>query len=524
MGSMINTLMGKQISEIKENGEIRATKDITEHYFIYDNVVIDNCEDSSNDGSYKIKSISSNIIAKYNCAMECYNSSASVLMISSMLDSNKTVNASNTSSPSSNTTSKIVSSYVCAVVNDCPASNRSIEYVKASACTSSNNTYCDNSVLYVFIRVMNKDGTDVSSFVARNSNNGKISCEISRMGGEILSIDGNNQRSGTLLDIKANKMQNGIGMHIHNMESDTLTSGSLLQISTKTKSPENGIVRINSNNVQSGKILSIEADELTSGNAIEVSHKGNGLTTGSLLHLNSSASNAQNGIANVVGNNIETGNVVAIEGNSLTTGSLLNLKSHSSNLIDAAFHIDTSKMSKGKGIVMGLSEMTEGTGIEINDNTKLTSGKLLDIRTTSSNAQNPVSISAPQISNGKVVDISSDGLTSGSAMVLSTNNGSSMINTLMGEKISEIKANGEIRTRKDISENLFIYDNIILDKCEDSSNDGSYRVKSITTNIIGKYKCSVECYNSSVVVTTTTSAPSPTTTTNASNITNITNS
>ena len=247
-------------------------------------------------------------------------------------------------------------------------------------------------------------------------------------------------------------MQNGIGMHIHNMESDTLTSGSLLQVSTKTKSPENGIVRIKSNNVQSGKILSIEADELTSGNAIEVSHKGNGLTTGSLLHLNSnaskpengivriksnnvqsgkilsieadeltsgnaievshkgnglttgsllhlnsSASNAQNGIANVVGNNIETGNVVAIEGNSLTTGSLLNLKSHSSNLIDAAFHIDTSKMSKGKGIVMGLSEMTEGTGIEINDNTKLTSGKLLDIRTTSSNAQNPVSISAPQI-------------------------------------------------------------------------------------------------------------------------------
>merc|ERR1711871_718960 len=209
---------------------------------------------------------------------------------------------------------------------------------------------------------------------------------------------------------------------------------------------------------------------------------------------------------------------------SLTTGSLLNLKSHSTSLMNGAVQIDTSKMTKGKAIVMDLSDLTEGTGIEMNDNTKLTSGKLLDIRTTSSSAQNPVSISAPQISNGKVVDISSDGLTSGSAMVLSTNNGSSMINTLMGEKISEIKANGEIRTRKDISENLFIYDNIILDKCEDSSNDGSYRVKSITTNIIGKYKCSVECYNSSVVVTTTTSAPSPTTTTNASNITNITNS
>jgi hypothetical protein len=65
-------------------------------------------------------------------------------------------------------------------------------------------------------------------------------------------------------------------MHIHNMENDTLTSGSLLQVSTKTTSPENGVVRVNSNNVKSGKIISIEADALTSGNAIEVSNKGKG--------------------------------------------------------------------------------------------------------------------------------------------------------------------------------------------------------------------------------------------------------
>ena len=50
------------------------------------------------------------------------------------------------------------------IINDCPASNRSIEPCNPSACTSSNNTYCDSSVLYEFIRVMNKDGTDVSSF------------------------------------------------------------------------------------------------------------------------------------------------------------------------------------------------------------------------------------------------------------------------------------------------------------------------------------------------------------------------
>ena len=334
-----------------------------------------------------------------------------------------------------------------------------------------------------------------------------------------MSVDGNNQASGTLLNIKADKLQNGIGMHIHNMENDTLTSGSLLQVSTKTSSPENGVVRVNSNNVKSGKIISIEANALTSGNAIEVTNNGENLTTGSLLHLNSLASNAQNGIANVVGNNVQDGSIVSIEGNSLTTGSLLNLKSHSFDLEDGAVKIDASKMTKGKGIVLDLSEMTEGTGIEMNDNTNLTSGKLLDIRTTSSNALNPVSIAANAITNGKVVEISSDGITSGSTMVLSTNNGDKMINALMGEKISEIKANGELRTKKDVSENLFVNDNVILDNCEDtlSSNDGSYLVKSLTRNVVTKYTCAVECHNSSIVVTTTTSAPS-TTTTNASNL------
>lgn len=131
----------------------------------------------------------------------------------------------------------------------------------------------------------------------------------------------------------------------------------------------------------------------------------------------------------------------------------------------------------------------------MNDNTNLTSGKLLDIRTTSSNALNPVSIAANAITNGKVVEISSDGITSGSTMVLSTNNGDKMINTLMGEKISEIKANGELRTKKDVSENLFVNDNVILDNCEDtlSSNDGSYLVKSLTRNVVTKYTCAVEC-------------------------------
>ena len=159
--------------------------------------------------------------------------------------------------------------------------------------------------------------------VARNGGDGTISCEISRLGGDILSVDGNNQASGTLLNIKADKLQNGIGMHIHNMENDTLTSGSLLQVSTKTTSPENGVVRVNSNNVKSGKIISIEADALTSGNAIEVSNKGNGLTTGSLLNLESFATASDSGIVRVNSNNVKSGKIISIEANALTSGNAI---------------------------------------------------------------------------------------------------------------------------------------------------------------------------------------------------------
>ena len=58
---------------------------------------------------------------------------------------------------------------------------------------SSNNTFCDNSVEYEFVKLVKEDGSDISNLVARNGGDGTISCEISRLGGDILSVDGNNQ-------------------------------------------------------------------------------------------------------------------------------------------------------------------------------------------------------------------------------------------------------------------------------------------------------------------------------------------
>ena len=100
-------------------------------------------------------------------------------------------------------------------------------------------------------------------------------------------------------------------------------------------------------------------------------------------------------------------------------------------------------------------------------------------------------------------------------MVLTTNDGTSMINELMGQQITEIKQYGELRIKQDVSQHLFVFDTINLNQCADTSNDGTYMINAIVTNITTKYSCAVECQNSSIAsttATTTTSAPTTNTT------------
>eukprot|EP00505_MAST-04D_sp_SCG-Rhode-Island_P006150 Stramenopile-MAST_4_protein_6150 len=83
-------------------------------------------------------------------------------------------------------------------------------------------------------------------------------------------------------------------------------------------------------------------------------------------------------------------------------------------------------MTTGKAGVIKAQKLTSGTALDITENDALTSGKLLDISTSSATAQNPVSISAPNMIDGDVVSIKSKSLVSGSALSIDGGNISSM--------------------------------------------------------------------------------------------------
>ena len=57
----------------------------------------------------------------------------------------------------------------------------------------------------------------------------------------------------------------------------------------------------------------------------------------------------------------------------------------------------------GKGLVIETQKLSKGTGIEMINNEKLTSGKLLNLKTTSKLAHNPVAIDASSMTNGEVM-------------------------------------------------------------------------------------------------------------------------
>ena len=263
---------------------------------------------------------------------------------------------------------------------------------------------------------------------------------LRRDGGKLLYVDGSQQTGGTLLAMSAEHLTEGTGMHI---TGDDIVTGSLIKLSSKSTNVTNGILRMDTNDVRSGKLVSIEANNLEDGSAIDISNDGSSLSTGSLIKLSSKSTNVTNGILRMDTNDVRSGKLVSIEannledgsaidisndGSSLSTGSLIKLTSNvkgDNNGANGLVKIVANDMTDGKGIVLE-GKIRKGTGIEITNNAHLTSGKLLHMKTSSSYAQNPVAVEASEMTNGVIMKIEGDSLTSGSALILSTNQGSKM--------------------------------------------------------------------------------------------------
>ena len=367
-------------------------------------------------------------------------------------------NATTTSAASVATTTTAPSAYICSSIDDCDASNRStVSFVNAKDCTRTSRTICEYNT-HGYIDVSFTDGTQtLNVFTTTNQAAGMETCMLRRDGGKLLYVDGSEQTGGTLLAMSAEHLTEGTGMHI---TGDDLVTGSLIKLSSKSTNVTNGILRMDTNDVRSGKLVSIEANKLEDGSAIDISNDGSSLSTGSLIKLSSKSTNVTNGILRMDTNDVRSGKLVSIEankledgsaidisndGSSLSTGSLIKLTSNvkgDNNGANGLVKIVANDMTDGKGIVLEGKNLRKGTAIEITNNAHLTSGKLLHMKTSSPYAQNPVAVEASEMTNGVIMKkIEGDSLTSGSGLTLTTNQGSSMISSMSSQNIESIVSN-----------------------------------------------------------------------------------
>ena len=132
----------------------------------------------------------------------------------------------------------------------------------------------------------------------------------------ILRMDTNDVRSGKLVSIEANNLEDGSAIDISN-DGSSLSTGSLIKLSSKSTNVTNGILRMDTNDVRSGKLVSIEANNLEDGSAIDISNDGSSLSTGSLIKLTSNVkgdNNGANGLVKIVANDMTDGKGIVLEG------------------------------------------------------------------------------------------------------------------------------------------------------------------------------------------------------------------
>ena len=83
-------------------------------------------------------------------------------------------------------------------------------------------------------------------------------------------------------------------------------------------------------------------------------------------------------------------------------------------------------LTDGKVISLTAKQLTTGKILELIDNEALTSGKLLHMKTTSSNAENPVQIELNNMTEGIGVRMDYRALTSGTGLLIDSKDGSSL--------------------------------------------------------------------------------------------------
>jgi hypothetical protein len=209
----------------------------------------------------------------------------------------------------------------------------------------------------------------------------------------LVYIDGNAESnfiaSASMVEVKGRDMTDGTLLKLTQTETSSLTTGKVLDIHTESSSLMNGAFEVTSNSVETGQIMRIRGDKITSANMIDI--------------LSSSSNvNAESQIISINAGNALNGSIVDVKSPSLMHGNVILLTS---------------------------AKLTSGKIINMIDNTDLTSGKLLHVKSSSSHASNPLQFDFPRVTNGTGITMNVQNLQNGVGILLDIDTGAALRTT-----------------------------------------------------------------------------------------------
>ena len=333
------------------------------------------------------------------------------------------------------------------------------------------------------ITLVNKDGTSLSSLDTDTTG-----CKLSKhVKGTLVSLHGEKQSDGTMLYIKASDLSTGSAITVESLSS--LTSGTLLDMSTTTTDGHaEGLVRLTANamttgvgmkintnglttgkglhitsgtgttldttehllyiegvNQDDGNIVEISATDMATGNLLKLTG-GDSLSSGKMFDLFTGSTGLSNGAFEITANTLQTGHILRISGNAMTDANMIDLLSSSTGMTDTngkIIHMSISGAKHGTMIDVKAPELDDGTMLlltaaklktgkilDLTDNTLLTSGKLLHMKTTSAVTANPILIELQKIDNEIGMQMDYEDLTTGTGLLIDSLDGNSLATTI----------------------------------------------------------------------------------------------
>ena len=220
--------------------------------------------------------------------------------------------------------------------------------------------------------------------------------------GGFVEIKANDTTAGVVLNLVADALTTGLGVHLSN-GSSAMTSGSLLRVTTggtgtiatngivsfthtgnftSTSAVDGGFVEVKANDTTSGTVFNLVADALTDGIGVQLSNATSAMTTGSLLRVTTSGVGtvATNGIVSVrhAGIFVSTSNagVLDVQASALVgAGTVANFKATAasqtaSNIVNveqsgATITAYTGSMLRVVGVYAGASSTGTAIGMTV---------------------------------------------------------------------------------------------------------------------------------------------------------------